>query len=298
MYGICIFVYFSTMKAKQPINIVERKYAAVQQFSDPQVRLLVNEFVRLKTWGFANLVAPFWRLYWNPTPGAFIQFKGETHTLDPARLYVIPPQTAFAAGLNGPVDHFYVHFTLGQPYPGVPPQVLSLPRTAARTRLLTRIVNHATHETLGQPAGTLVLLALVAELLAELPANTWSAPAMDKRIVRVLDWIETRGFAVPPGNRDLARIASLSPNAFIRLFTREVGQPPMRYLASRRMDHGVILLQHTDQTLDQIAAACGFCDRFHFSKAFKARHATAPARYRRARRYVSITPHRNVTGRP
>ncbi len=32
--------------------------------------------------------------------------------------------------------------------------------------------------------------------------------------------------------------------------------------------------------------------------AFKARHATAPARYRRARRYVSITPHRNVIGRP
>jgi AraC-like DNA-binding protein len=285
MYGRRIFVYLSTMRSEEQAGVARRQAAAIRPFSDPQVRFLLHDFVRLRSWNFANLAAPFWRLYWNPTPGASIRFKGVTHALAPARIYLLPPETGFAAALARPTDHLYVHFTLGRPYTGVPPQVLSLPRTAARARMLTRIRAHAVRGTLGYPAGALALLALVAELLAELPAAVWSMPLPDKRISRVLDWMETRGFAFPPGNRDLARVAGLSTNAFIRLFSSQVGLPPMRYLLNRRVDHAAILLQHTDGSLDQIAAACGFCDRFHFSRVFQTRHAMGPARYRRERLY-------------
>ena len=273
------------MRSEEQAGVARRQAAAIRPFSDPQVRFLLHDFVRLRSWNFANLAAPFWRLYWNPTPGASIRFKGVTHALAPARIYLLPPETGFAAALARPTDHWYVHFPLGRPDTGGPPQVWSLPRTAARARRLTRIRAHAVRGTLGYPAGALALMALVAELLAELPAAVWSMPLPDKRISRVLDWMETRGFAFPPGNRDLARVAGLSTNAFIRLFSSQVGLPPMRYLLNRRVDHAAILLQHTDGSLDQIAAACGFCDRFHFSRVFQTRHAMGPARYRRERLY-------------
>jgi AraC-like DNA-binding protein len=273
------------MSPDDHIRIMRHISQSERHFCELQPRLLVHDFVHLETWSSADFSAPHWRLYWNPAPGASVTFRGATQALAPSHLFLIPPGTAFAARLARPVQHFYVHFTLGQAYAGVAPQVLAVRRTAAHTRRLARIRALAAQGRLGRPAGTLAVLALVTDLLAQLPESAWEAPRPDRRIGRVLDWIEARGFASPPGNRDLARVAGLSTNAFIRLFTAALGQPPMRYLAGRRMDHAAILLQHSEQTIEEIAAACGCCDRYHFSRLFRARHGLGPARYRRSRRY-------------
>ena len=41
------------------------------------------------------------------------------------------------------------------------------------------------------------------------------------------------------------------------------------------------MLAHTGDSIEQIAAATGFCDRNHFSRAFKRYYQIPPAEYRR-----------------
>ena len=53
---------------------------------------------------------------------------------------------------------------------------------------------------------------------------------------------------------------------------------------SRLSDAAIILLHYSDIEIDNIASKCGYCDRSHFSKAFKKTTGVAPASYRKKAR--------------
>ena len=68
---------------------------------------------------------------------------------------------------------------------------------------------------------------------------------------------------------ELAAIAQISPYHFIRLFRKSLGQTPHQYILHRRIEKGKSLLQHTQLSVEEIAASLGFCDRSHFAKYIK-----------------------------
>lgn len=67
-----------------------------------------------------------------------------------------------------------------------------------------------------------------------------------------------------------------------RLFLEELGAAPKEYLDRVRCEHALRLLEHTDEPLKRIAAACGYYDEFHFSKCFKKAKGISPSAYRSA----------------
>lgn len=75
----------------------------------------------------------------------------------------------------------------------------------------------------------------------------------------------------PPPLADLARGANLSERSLNRLFLRELGQSPGRYLQSLRLARARDLASHTDLGLDQIALRCGFSGASALSRAFRNR---------------------------
>jgi AraC family transcriptional regulator len=78
----------------------------------------------------------------------------------------------------------------------------------------------------------------------------------------------------------LAAVAGLSPRHFARAFTREVGETPRRWLLKRRIDKAKRCLADSDETLAQIAYACGFAAQSHFSRAFRRMTGESPRRWR------------------
>ena len=68
---------------------------------------------------------------------------------------------------------------------------------------------------------------------------------------------------------ELAAIAQISPYHFIRLFRKSLGQTPYQYILQRRIEKGKNLLQHSQLSVEEIAANLGFCDRSHFAKYIK-----------------------------
>jgi len=79
----------------------------------------------------------------------------------------------------------------------------------------------------------------------------------------------------------LAAEARLSPFQLIRAFRRETAMTPHAYLVDRRVQVAREKLRGAD-SLAAVAAATGFADQAHLSRAFKARIGVPPGAYRAA----------------
>lgn len=79
----------------------------------------------------------------------------------------------------------------------------------------------------------------------------------------------------------LAAVAAMSPRHLSRVFTEEVGDSPGRYVEKVRVDAARALLERTDDTLDRVAAQCGFGTAETLRRTFHRHLAVAPDQYRR-----------------
>jgi len=108
----------------------------------------------------------------------------------------------------------------------------------------------------------------------------WLAGAIDPQIGPALSAIHR-----DPGHEwaveELARACSLSRSAFAARFVARVGKPPATYLAHVRLDTATNLLRDTSLPIALIAQRVGYTSEAAFSRAFKNRYGTPPARWRR-----------------
>jgi len=79
---------------------------------------------------------------------------------------------------------------------------------------------------------------------------------------------------------DLAERVHLSRSRFADVFTKTLGQTPLRYLAQLRLATAARLLNSSDQEIREVGQQCGYPDPFHFSRTFKAEYGMSPTEYR------------------
>lgn len=108
----------------------------------------------------------------------------------------------------------------------------------------------------------------------------WLAGALDPQTGPALSAIHR-----DPGRdwtvEDLARACNLSRSAFAARFVDHVGMPPATYLAHVRLDAATCLLRDTSLPVSLIAKNVGYTSEAAFSRAFRNRYGTPPARWRR-----------------
>jgi AraC-like DNA-binding protein len=80
---------------------------------------------------------------------------------------------------------------------------------------------------------------------------------------------------------ELAQRVGLSRTALAQKFRLAMGDTPLNYLRTVRMQKAMHLLSHTDHTLDTVAGEVGYQDAFSFSKVFKRTVGLAPRDFRR-----------------
>jgi AraC family transcriptional regulator len=78
----------------------------------------------------------------------------------------------------------------------------------------------------------------------------------------------------------LAEIANITQFHFHRLFKQSTGKTPKQYVLGLRIDRAKYLLRHTNQTLPQIAIACGFTRSSELNKWFTKLVGTPPEQFR------------------
>ncbi|CAM4474877.1 PocR ligand-binding domain-containing protein [Paenibacillus typhae] len=79
---------------------------------------------------------------------------------------------------------------------------------------------------------------------------------------------------------DLARQCHISPSYFSRIFTRETGENYSAFAPRLKIEWAKQLLKATEQPVNRISDALGFCDAGYFIKTFKKFEHLTPAVYR------------------
>jgi len=249
---------------------------------DPGIRILLCRMQPLTRWDHQDLSAPHWRLYWNDRTGASVILDGRETELTPARCLAIPPNTPYAARLLRPVTHFYLHFLAAPPFDAVAPAIFTFPAGPDLLWAIAEIrglLGGAPQAGAG-PRAAVLAQGLANHALGRIPPEKVPAHRTDPRVAAAIRMMEQR-LAEPPGNAALAARAGMHANAFIRLFHQVTGRSPQAYLAVRRIEHACLLLHGTELGIKEIAAATGFCDRYHFSRVFRRLRGVSPAEFRK-----------------
>lgn len=80
--------------------------------------------------------------------------------------------------------------------------------------------------------------------------------------------------------QQMANLANMSKYHFVRLFRREVGMTPVRYLKFVRIQRAKELLKRTELSIASTALMVGFQDVSNFNKNFRGIEGRTPSEYR------------------
>lgn len=155
---------------------------------------------------------------------------------------------------------------------------------------LEMTMRHTVEEALGERPGNSDMLARLSEILfvevvrrymQRLPATEpgWLAGVRDPIVGQVLRLLHARpedAWTVEA----LAYAVAVSRSTLAQRFTAQIGETPMRYLATWRIQLAKHLLRHTNLNLAEVAGRVGYESGAAFNRAFKRYVGQSPAAWR------------------
>ena len=258
-------------------------------------------------WNWKHVRSPFARLYYVTEGTAKIEMPEGVFTLRPGYLYLIPPFTLHSNICEGDFSHYYIHIYEDQhgdtgiledwdyPFETVAsPSDLLLFKRLCEMNPLMRLPqsnpdsydNHATligniQRNLERPFPDKVesrgiLYILFSRFLHQAKAKN---KVRDSRISQTLAFIR-RNISHRIDLADLADIACLSKDHFIRMFKKEVGETPNSYIIGKKIERAELMLVTTSHPVKQIASSLGYDDFAYFNRQFKLKTGVTPLQYR------------------
>jgi len=283
-------------------------WEAQQEISNFKITVHCCRYLMLSEWNSENMACPFWRIYHSRQQESYVTFGGKTVFLAPDRIIVIPPNTSFSANLksinlshnesiksikiqndsdienfykSGLTDQMFIHFNLGFPYDKVKPDVYEV---VVNDELHKELIKDVEDNRLADPntigfQSNLRIYTLILSALYKLPSIVWDIQEIDNRILKTIHHID-KHLDSRLSNDELSNIVNLAPNSFARLFKDNMKNSVQQYIQQRRIDQSLLLLHHSDLSIEEISAQCGFYDRHHFSNTFKKLIGMPPVSYR------------------
>ena len=312
MYRYCKFVYYSNIyyKMKFRKNPASGDPSNIQQsFENIDLNVHCCRYWWMKQWKHQRLSFPYWRLYWNKTPGAYV-FYEQRVLLEPDRIILIPPYTPFYTGIlnnksddlepycmeggwiqskemetfsmeKGYIPHFFIHFNLGYRFDNIHPGIYPSPLGDTRRQLISLITGKLMQGSKSFNIKlSLAIYKLIISAVDTIPEEYWQEFTIGSKIYKVLNYINQH-LDESLTNEKLAGTVLMVSNSFARLFKQQTGQTPQDFIRKKRVENASRLLYHSDQSIKQISDECGFNDRYYFTRVFSREMGVSPARYRK-----------------
>lgn len=259
-------------------------------------------------WNWKNVRSPFARLYYVTEGSAQIQLPSGVFTLRPHYLYFIPAYTQHSYICQEPFSHYYIHIYEED---HVDSSVLDewdfpveVKAASGDLELVKRLcyVNpflklHQTdpgvydnHQTLmsnielnqrrpfcDKVESRGILYILMSRFLKHATPKT---DVRDNRIQTSLTYIR-KHMDDKLEIDELAKMACMSKDYFIRLFRQETGDTPNAFITKRKLEKAELLLVTTSLPVNRIADSLGYDDYSYFNRIFKKNSGMTPMQYRK-----------------
>ena len=267
-------------------------------------------------WNWKNVRSPFARLYLVVEGRAQISLPSGIYNLTPGHLYYIPAFTTHSYICDSLFSHYYIHIyennleaesmlnnwdfpveadateydiellkrlTYINPFLKLPmsnPEIYDNHKTlVSNIDMNVRRPFHVKMESRG------ILFILLSRFLK---MATPKVETRDDRIRTIISHIRSNLYE----NQDidqLAKIACMSKDHFIRIFKKETGDTPNAYITKKKMEAAELLLITSDEPIKNVAIKLGYDDCSYFNKTFKKYSGITPQQYRMAHK-DDITP--------
>lgn len=250
---------------------------------DYRLKIYCCDYMRnIYPWRQPRLFTPYWRFYWNATPGGVLLVQNQVLKLNPDVFTIIPGNMLFSTVAEQPFEQFFIHFNLHDQLKIDPLALIQIPVDEATLDDIHRAI-----ACMEDPSRivlyNLLTFRILSSALLRLPEVKFQLPPpLDPRITETMERIN-RDLSCHYTNEDLAQVLRMSRNAFVRLFSQEAGEPPQIYARRKRMELACELLHYSDLSIEEVAEQCGFADRYHFSKVFQRTQRATPVAFRKIR---------------
>lgn len=107
-----------------------------------------------------------------------------------------------------------------------------------------------------------------------------SVPKEEVRVRAMIDFIE-KNYEKLITPKEIASAISVSERECFRCFSQVLDETPIGYLTQYRIQVGMDLLLHSNQTITEISSSCGFNSASYFTKIFHTKTGYSPREYRK-----------------
>ncbi len=228
-------------------------------------------------WGKRNVTYHYDKIYYILEEECYIEIEGRKYTGKPGDFFLIPAGTkhSFCNVEENRINHYFFHFSLEAN--GMPilkklnlPDCINIGMNEEIINLCESILQFSTLDDVGSALmlkGQLLQLVAFYIMLNESEQKIEIADE-DENLKKVIHYIN-KNLDKNICLEELAEIAQMHPTAFIRLFKKQYGLPPIKYVQTKKMEYAKYLLEYTQIQISQIASMVGFQELSHFSKNFK-----------------------------
>ena len=262
-------------------------------------------------WNWKDVYSPFARIYYVDKGSARTYIKDKTHILEPGYFYLTPPFTLHNDECDSCFSLYYIHFyenmireesifdkydfpvkikanrldellvkRLHEINPGrhleqIDPKIYD---TQPNFSEFTAINKKIPFEVFTENQGLLSIL--MSRFLAH---RENKSNDRDERISKSLKYIHTKIYKDISIN-DLADFSCVSEDHFIRLFKKEIGSTPVKYINAKKIEKAQLLLLTSDLSIRSIAMELAMDNVSYFNKIFKQYTGKTPLEYRKTQR--------------
>lgn len=280
--------------------------------------LLNADYVRLnKNWNYRNVISPFYRLYLIDKGAGTLSTSSQSVLLTKAYLYLIPSFTICNYYCPTFLHQHYLHFIeesadgtslflwnrrifklratqtdvanfkrLLQINPGRGLIKSEDPKDYEKRPIIESFkdMNDLLHASSYMETNG-IILQLLSRFLAADEFKFGKENVIPSKISQSINHIQTHldhNLTVA----DLAAAANLSNDHFSSIFAEHVGERPIAYIQSRRIERAQFLISTTDLSLTEIAEQTGFDTLSYFSRVFRKITGQSPSAYKGNRKAV------------
>lgn len=136
---------------------------------------------------------------------------------------------------------------------------------------------------------TIKINSLLYQMIEKCIGDYAATMQKDDVFYKVLSFIDNH-YTEPLLLQDISDRFDINYKMLERRFKAHSGKSPQQYIADLRFERAEDLLKNTMLTIEEVSAAVGFADKFHFSKQFKKGKGMSPGEYRKKYGMIPALP--------